>query len=123
MTRPEAWLTTYLRLWGVQTWRRWTRRDGWPPKTVLGRVIDEGFTGAAQGYTRGHYIEGYTGEALEVHLAMDRLIEDSRTMLTVHYVIPLPAIFKAHRMSLKRSTYYARLNVAEADMLRSITAT
>lgn len=113
-------MTGYLRVWGAQTWRRWTRADGWPPKTVLGRVIEEGLTGAAQGYTRSHYVEGYTGNALAVSVAMHELVERDRTMLTVHYVIPLPSALKARRLRLAKSTYYDRLNRAEGAILRAI---
>lgn len=111
--RPEPWVVAYLRAWGAATWRRWTAKDGWPARTVLCRVIEEGFTGAAQGYSRQAYPEGYIGTALEVARALTELPETDRTILTVHYVIPIASQHKARRLHLSRSAYYGRLNVAE----------
>lgn len=68
----------------LEAWARWGRGtvNGWPMRTLLARVIEQGFTGAAQ---QGAPVE--MSEAVQlVEKAVLRLREIERKVIVKHYV-------------------------------------
>lgn len=113
----SAWAEMCLRIWGAEVRRHWTVRDqGWPPKSHLARMIEIGFTGNARGRVEQFCPEWLSKRALIVARSMQALRAPQRTILGVHYVVPLPAKDKWPRLRMKRATYYERLSVAKSQI-------
>ena len=100
------------RVWGRQVWRIWLGMDGWPAKTLLGRIMEEGLTGAGHTRARAWYPEGLTEEGLLVSRALHRLEEPDRRALMIHYAVPLPADRKARVVGIAERTYYRSVGEA-----------
>lgn len=92
--------------------------NGWPAKTMLGRIMEEGFTGAAAKCFVQHFPEVMTGDSLAVSNAFKNIRrEEVRLVVFAHYVIPKKAHEKARRMGICRTTYYDRLKDGHSQLL------
>jgi len=111
------WLEHMCEAWGRSVHHLLFGDSGWPARTMLGRIMDEGFTGAAATNFVQHHPEVMTGEALEVSCAIKRIpSEELRTVLFAHYVIRKPVKAKAAKLGMERSTYYAKLDKAHSRL-------
>lgn len=104
------WIDEALKGWARAKRRLIFGQDGWPPRSVLGKLIDEGVTGAAALKYVQHHPEVLTGEALTMNGLLQRLPEELRTVIFAHYVVKLPAARKARVMGLSRDAYYKQLD-------------
>jgi len=99
--------------WGKQIRRVYLGHDGWPSKSILGRLQEEGLLGAASSRFVQHYSECLMGEAVETGNAIKKLSEEHREILFVHYVVIGKGKVKAHWLDLPVRTYYNRLDKAQ----------
>lgn len=90
--------------------------NGWPSRTLLGKMIDEGLVGAAAGEWGRPFPEVLTGKNLITANAVKRLGEDSRTLVTVHYVIRGYARYKCKVIHMAQRTYYQKLDVVHYQL-------
>lgn len=113
-----TWLDAMLSKWGRAVHYLLFGDAGWPSRTMLGKIMEEGFTGAAAQNLVHHYPEVLTGEALEVSRAIKRLpSEEMRTVIFAHYVLTrVPVKAKAAKLGIERSTYYDRLKSAHLSL-------
>lgn len=90
--------------------------DGWPSRSVIGKLRDEGVLGASCDKLTQHYREVLTGEQLETGNAIKQLSEHDRAILFVHYVVIGKGKVKAARLDMARSTYYAYVEKAQGHL-------
>lgn len=102
--------------WGRGVRAIYLGRDGWPSRSVIGKLRDEGLLGASCDKLTQHYREVLTGEQLETGNAIKQLSEDDRAILFVHYVIVGKGKIKAHRLGIGRTTYYAYVEKAQGHL-------
>ena len=100
------WIHQRCRDWGAQVRHIYLGRDGWPSKTILSRMIEEGVVGA--GCTRfvQHHPECLGPEQLQINNAVKRLEEKDREVLMLMYVLRERAKVSMARYSLSRTAYY-----------------
>lgn len=112
-------IDTACRTWASQKRRMMLGNDGWPPRSMLGKLIEEG-PGAHQagpGFT--HYPEGFSGEGLEVSRALRRMAETQQmekpwVVVHAHYLYPGRAKSKAPLIGVSVPTYWSQLHAAHA---------
>ncbi len=87
----------------LEAWARWGKSalPGWPPKTLLAKVIECGFTGAAQGAPLPEMDEAVQA----VERAVLRLTEAERRVLTKHYVAWEPGIASARELGITYDSF------------------
>lgn len=100
------------RQWGREM--RWTfaGKDGWPPRTMLDKMIKEGILGASSSLIAQVWPEFLSEIATETNIAIKRLPEVDREMIFVQFVVADKAKVKAARMQIHIRTYYARLDTS-----------
>jgi hypothetical protein len=98
--------------WGRRIRQIYLGKDGWPSRSILGKLSEEGVLGASATRLVQSYSEVLTGEALETACAIKVLDEESREVLFVHYVVIGKGKTKAYRLGISRDTYYERLHRA-----------
>lgn len=90
--------------------------DGWPSRSVIGKLRDEGVLGASCDKLTQHYREVLTGEQLVTGNAIKTLGEHDRAILFVHYVVIGKGKVKAARLGMARSTYYTYVERAQGHL-------
>ena len=106
------WIDAMARSWGYQL-RKIEREDVSIP-SLAGRVMDLGAVGAAIRSPVQVYGESLMGDALEFHCAYQRLDKaQDKEILAIHYVVDKPVKVKHHKLGIKRSTYWQRLDYAQ----------
>jgi DNA-directed RNA polymerase specialized sigma24 family protein len=101
----------------LEAWARWGRSllagIGWPVWTLLARVMEQGFTGAAQ---RGaHVFE--VDEAMEmVERAVLRLSEIERRVIVKHYLFWQPPEVSARYVGVSYAHFRVILNRARRSV-------
>jgi len=106
------WIHADCTNWGHQMRAVYLGQDGWPSRTTLGKLIEEGVVGASAGKMMRFFPESLNVEALRVNRVIKTMAEDDRITLFVHYVVVGKGKVKAHRMGLPLRTYYDRLDQA-----------
>lgn len=92
---------------------------GWPSRSLLGRLVDEGPTGAS---TVGFYQpmpESFTGTALDVSRALRRMAETQKferpwIVVHAHYIFAGRAPAKAQAIKITVPQYWRELHTAHA---------
>lgn len=97
----------------LEAWARWGRSVlsgiGWPQWTLLARVIEQGFTGAAQKGARNYEVD----EAMEwVERAVLRLAENERRVICKHYLYWQPPEISAQYCHMSYGHFRVVLNRA-----------
>lgn len=111
-----AWVNEACKAWGrAQYWVLYGS-NGWPSRTLLGKLIDEGLVGAVAGEWARPFPEVLTGANLVTANAVKRLGEESRTLITVHYVIRGHASYKCKVIHMAPRTYYQKLDVVHYQL-------
>jgi len=110
-------------------WARFKRRalygdEGWPPRSSLGRVIDEG-PGASHSTLRDNFPEVMTGVALQVSRALAKMaatheMEKQWLVVHLHYLYPDKARAKADAMRISAPTYWQHVNCAHSYLAGQI---
>lgn len=115
------WVKYRAQEWGAQMRWLYCGKDGWPPRTTLARLIDEGSNGAAVSRFNQHFPECLSPEALITNNAIKRLAQRHQEMFWIHDVIRGRAKKKAEIMSINVRTYYAWMDEAHNSYVRSST--
>jgi len=92
---------------------------GWPPRTLLGRLVDEGPTGAGQVGFYQPMPESFQGTALDVSRALRRMAETHRfekpwIVAHAHYLFEGRARSKAQQIHITVPQYWRDLHTAHA---------
>lgn len=116
------WIHARCNTWGRQIRWLYQGKDGWPSRSTLGKMIEEGLVGASADKFTQHWPEVLNADALEINNAVKRLAEPDREMLFVHYVVIGKGKVKAARIGISRSTYYDRLDLAQQHLWRALAA-
>lgn len=106
------WIHDECEAWGQQMRAVYLGHDGWPSRTALGKLIEEGVVGASASKMLRFFPESLNADALRTNRVIKTLSEDDRVTLFVHYVVIGKGKVKAHRMGLPLRTYYDRLDQA-----------
>jgi hypothetical protein len=102
------WIHEGCKHWGWQMRMLYVGKDGWPSRTMLARMIEEGALGASASRFMQHFPECIDAEALKFNNAIKRLGEKEREILFIDYVVIGKGKVKAVRMGIARSTYFDR---------------
>lgn len=114
------WVDTACREWsGPARALFYGKALGWPARSLLGRLVDEGPTGAS---TVGFYQpmpEGFTGTALQVSIALRKMAETQRfekpwIVVHAHYIFAGRASAKAAQIGISVPHYWRELHTAHA---------
>ena len=104
------WIHQRCRSWGFQVRWLYIGKDGWPSKTTLARMIEEGALGAATGRFVQHHPECLGEEELQINNAIKRLDEKDREILFIIYVVREKSKVTMSRYSLSRTAFYDRVD-------------
>lgn len=113
------WLDAKARTWGHAKRRLLFAAERYP-QSFAGKCVEEG-AGAAIGRAMTKPtgdIEVFTGDALEVAVALHRALEDRNLTdrqyecFFVHYVIKAPTKVKRHDLGIEHRTYYDHIAAA-----------
>ena len=107
--------------WGRQVWALWMREQGYPAVTLLGRIIEEGLTGAGHVRYGGKVPEGFTERAQIISVALRKLGEPDQRAIATHYAVPAPARWKAWKIGIPETTYHRTWKLARAKLARAIS--
>lgn len=114
------WVDTACREWsGPARALFYGKALGWPSRSLLGRLVDEGPTGAS---TVGFYQpmpESFTGTALDVSRALRRMAETQKferpwIVVHAHYIFAGRAPAKAQAIKITVPQYWRELHTAHA---------
>lgn len=117
-----GWLDSMLRQWGrAQFWLLYGK-GGFPTRTMLGKLIEEGVVGASFSSFTASYPEVLQGENLAVANAVKTLPENPRTVTTAHYVIRMPTKQKFAHLGISKTVYYDTLSAAHLLIANALQA-
>lgn len=105
-----------LKKWGPEKRRILFGVNGWPSRTILGRLIAEGDVGASFSAYTQETPEVFSPDSLEVNNAFKQLPEKSQNLVFIHYVITAPAKQKCAIIGVDRNTYYYRLDSSHGEL-------
>ncbi len=114
------WVDTACREWaGPARALIFGKAFGWPPRTLLGRLVDEGPTGASSVGFYQPMPEGFTGTALDVARAVRRMAETRQfekpwVVIHAHYIFAGRARTKAQAIRITVPQYWRDLHTAHA---------
>ena len=106
------WIHDGCKHWGHQIRILYLGKDGWPPRTILDKMIKEGVLGASANQFTQFFPECLDEEAVRWNNAIKSLEEEHRNRLFIHYCVIGKGKVKAARMSESRTVYYDRLDLA-----------
>lgn len=119
----DDWVHERCKNWGRAQYRIMYGKGGYPTRTMLGKIIDEGLVGSgAAGKFTQYCPEVLIGEDLETANAVKMLPDEERQLVTIHYVIRLPAKIKAQRIEIPIRTYYAKIRDARQMLVGVLTS-
>lgn len=110
------WVHDGLKHWGWQMRVMNMGKDGWPPRTMLAKMIEEGSLGASAGKFMQYFPECMDAEAVKFNNAIKTLDEKDREILFVEYVVIGKGKTKAARMGIHRNTYFDRRDAAQGRL-------
>ena len=103
-------------------WVKWTRTNGntlgWPPRTLLARIIEEGWHGASQPGQRP--TDEIPADVMEVDQIVARMMPRLRRVLKAYYLSGLPVSVKARALRLSEKTFRVRLEAARFYVLAAL---
>lgn len=96
----------------LDAWASWVKggMSAWPSMTMLGRVIEQGLSGAAQA---GVPLVGMPDEVLATDRAVARLDVYERKVVIVYYLTYADSEIKAARCGVSRATFWRRVTRAQ----------
>lgn len=114
-----AWVDSHCRDWGAH--KRWLEygEHGWPPLTIIGRIMTEG-AGAGQGSYRARIpIKDDPPNYTSVNIALQRMALTKgmyvpARVVEAHYVFGGKAKEKAPKLALSVRQYWQLLHAAHA---------
>ena len=100
----------------LEAWARWTHTAtdglGWPRRTLLAKIMEEGFTGAAQG---SPHVE-MPDLVLFTERAVLRLVPPERKVILKHYLNWEPVEVSARRCHMSPGRFRTLLHRARRDI-------
>ena len=118
----KEWLEPMLAVWAGQVRGMWSGEDGWPPRTVLARIQEEG-AGASHGSYSQRVFEVYHKEGLAIRRAMEGMPYQARQALALHYLASGNAKEKAEVMQISKARYWSLIDAAYHYLAGHIGAT
>ncbi len=117
------WVHTSCLEWGAQ-YRARAYDSGFPPRSMLGKLVDEG-QGAETSRFYQHFPEVYRRGAVEVSVAVQRMTGTMRLewpckVFLAHYLFGGKAKAKAKEMHIDMPTYWRHLHSAHCFIAASI---
>jgi hypothetical protein len=112
------WVDAKSRLWGMAKRRLLCSQEAYP-QSFAGKVTTEGYGAIAGGHGSGHFPECFTGDALEIAIALRKALDTRRMterqyqVFFTHYVISQPIKVKRHELGVSHSRYYELLDSAQ----------
>ena len=105
------WVKDELRAWGYQIGRT---PNGWPPLTMLGRIMLLGPDGARTGSKRDFVPKGVgMGKSLKTHRIIQQMPFDLREIVYIKYVCQgVRDTERMKELDISRKTFYGRLDRA-----------
>lgn len=100
------WIHSRCKEWGYQVRKINLGNQGWPPRTILDKMIKEGILGAASGRFCQHYPECLGEEELKINNAVKRLSENDREILFLMYVVREKPKGIMQRYEISRTQFY-----------------
>ncbi len=117
-----SWVDGVLKNWGRAQYWLMFKGNGFPARTILGKLMEEGAVGAAcNQYTR-EFPEVLMGENLIVANAVKTLSEEPQTVIRAHYVIRMPAKQKYSFAGITKYRYYEIIDQAHVKLANAIDA-
>jgi DNA-directed RNA polymerase specialized sigma24 family protein len=100
----------------LDAWSSWVkgRRGAWPVRTLLGRIIEQGVSGAAQ-ETGGAFMPDSILETDRAVAHLDRL---ERRVICEYYLTYASSEIKAARCGISRATFWRRLQRGQMSIFR-----
>jgi hypothetical protein len=89
--------------------------NGYPAATLLGRIIEQGVSGAAQ---HGNQLECMPEEVLVTDVAITRLDVFERQVIMVYYLTYADSDIKAQECGCSRATFFRRVIRAQKSVYR-----
>jgi hypothetical protein len=106
------WVHDRCRRWGDQYRYVYLGQSGWPPRTVMAKMIEEGILGASSSRFVQHFPECLTGEELQLNCAIKYLGESDRELIVIRYVIREKPKLTCGRLYMSHAVYYGRIDRA-----------
>jgi hypothetical protein len=117
-----SWVNAVCKEWGRAQYWLLFGKGGFPTRTILGKLMEEGVVGAACSQFTMEYPEVLTGDNLVVANAIKTLSEVPRSVVTVHYVFRMPTRLKYAKLGMGRTSYYDTLNLSHVQLANAIDA-
>lgn len=95
----------------LDAWASWVRQriGAWPSQTLLGRIIEQGVSGAAQCGA----VESFPEHIARTDRAVARLDAQLQRVIKVHYLTYAPCDTKAARCGVSVATFYRQVRRAQ----------
>lgn len=95
----------------LDAWASWVRsnQQGWPPRTLLARVMEEGISGAAHGTCA----ESMPMHILETDRAVAHIEQRLRQVVKVYYLTHAASEVKAAKLGVSRATFWRLIERAQ----------
>ena len=116
------WVHDSLRDWGRAQYWLLFGKQGYPTRTMLGKLIEEGVVGASCNQFTIEYPEVLMGRNLQVANAVKTLAEMPRTVVSAHYVFRMPAKQKYTKLGMSHTKYYNTLSQAHLSIANALQA-
>src|SRR5687767_37838 len=99
----------------LDAWASWVREilSGYPAATLLGRIIEQGVSGAAQ---PGNQLDGMPDEVLATDRAVGRLDVIEKEVVMVYYLTYADSDIKARECGCSRATFFRRIARAQKNV-------
>ncbi len=106
------WVAARAKDWGRQVRWLYCGKDGWPPRTALARLIEEGNHGAGVARYQQYFPECLSPEALITNNIIRRLELRHQEMFWIHDVIRSRVKRKIEVIGIEHRVYYNWLHAA-----------
>jgi len=114
------WIHQRCKNWGRQVRYINLGRGGWPPRTILDKMIKEGIVGSAASRFVQHYPECLGEEELVINNGVKQLVEKDRELLFLVYVVTEKPKVIMRFYSIDRTPYYDWLDNVHKRLSESL---
>jgi len=119
------WVHAHCLEWGRLKRKALFGSEGWPARSTLGRLIDEGHGASHASVWRNHFPEVMTGVALQVSRALAKMaatqeMEKQWLVVHLHYLYPDKARAKADALKISVPVYWNTLGCAHSYLAGQI---
>lgn len=102
----------------LAAWATWVRgnQGAWPARTLLGRIIEQGPSGAGQ----GSEVQGMPETVLRTDQAVAHIDVILRQVIKVYYLTHAASEFKANQCRCSRATFWRRVERGQWAVYRDL---